>query len=263
MHFVDSHCHLNFEDFGNDVADVLEAAGKQGISTILNICTKLEEIESIRKIVERSPNLFCTVGIHPHEAEPTLANIDLDELKEWLLTHAGHPKVVGFGETGLDFYYDHSPRDLQRDVFRVHIEASLAQGLPLSVHTRNAEEETIQLLREAGQGRAKGVLHCFSGTRALAEAALDLGFYISVSGMITFKKAEDIRETVRQVPLDRLLLETDAPFLAPVPFRGKRNEPAFLIYTAEVVSKLKGISLAELAKITTENFFRLFSKAKK
>ncbi len=263
MKFVDSHCHLNFEDFGGDVDAVLKAAQAQGISTILNICTKLDEIEPILGIVEKSPELFCTVGIHPHEAEPTLTQVTPEALKKWLLTHAEHPKVVGFGETGLDFYYDHSPRDLQKEVFRIHIEAALETGLPLSVHTRNAEEETIRLLKEAGQGKAQGVLHCFSGTRFLAEAALDLGFYISVSGIITFKKAEDIRETIRSVPLDRLLLETDAPYLAPVPHRGKRNEPALMIHTAKVVADLKGLSLAELARITTENFFMLFSKAQK
>ncbi len=261
MKFIDSHCHLNFEDFGGDVDAVLKAARDQCISTILNICTKLDEIDPILEIVEKSPDLFCTVGIHPHEAEPTLDQMTLDDLKKWLLTHSKHPKVVGFGETGLDFYYDHSPRDIQKEVFRVHCEAALETDLPLSVHTRNAEEDTIQLLKKAGQGRVRGVLHCFSGTHSLAEAALDLGLYISISGIITFKKAEDIRETIQDVPLDRLLLETDAPYLAPVPHRGKRNEPALLIHTAEVVANLKGISLEELARITTENFFKLFSKA--
>ena len=181
-----------------------------------------------------------------------------DALYKWLLEKSQDPKVIGLGETGLDYYYDNSPREAQRQAFEIHIKAARDVGLPLSVHTRAAKKDTIELLQ---QGQVTGVIHCFSESQGLADAALDLGFYISLSGIITFKKADELRAVVKTIPLDRLLLETDAPFLAPIPYRGKRNEPAYMIETAKVVAELKGITLEMLAEATTRNFFNLFSKA--
>jgi TatD DNase family protein len=262
MNFVDSHCHLNFDEFANEMGAVIQRAKDQKIDTLLTICTKEEEFKPLQKVVEAYENIFCTVGIHPHEAEVTLKSFSLNELSERLLEYTKHPKVVGIGEAGLDFYYEHSPRVSQQDMFEVHIDVATTVDLPLSVHTRDAEKETIKLLKNAA-GKAKGVIHCFTGSQWLAEEALALGFYISISGIITFAKAEELRSVIRTIPLDRLLLETDAPFLAPIPHRGKRNEPAMMIHTAEKVAELKSVSLEELAQITTDNFFHLFSKAKR
>jgi TatD DNase family protein len=224
---------------------------------MLTICTHLSKFESVRAIAEADPHIWCSVGVHPHEAEGE--GVDAPDT---LARLAEHPKVVGIGESGLDFYYDHSPRDSQRENFRAHIEAARATGLPLIVHARDADDEVAAMLREAaGQGGLTGVMHCFSSGRALAEAALDIGFYISLSGIVTFKNAEELRGIARDVPLDRLLVETDAPYLAPMPLRGKRNEPAFVAHTAKFVAGLKGVDEADLGRATTENFFRLFSKA--
>ena len=254
---VDSHCHLNFQDFQEDVDQVVRSAHERSIHTLLSICTKRDEIEDILQISETYPHVFASVGIHPHEAH--LEAQDLMSLKKWIKERASHPKVIGLGETGLDFYYEHSPRTEQLSVFQTHIETAIDLQLPLIIHTRDAEKETLQLLKYFP--KAKGVIHCFSGSPALAEEALALGYYISVSGIITFKKSEDLREVIKKVPLERLLLETDAPFLAPVPHRGKRNEPALMVHTAHQVAELKNISLEELAGATTRNFFTLFSKA--
>lgn len=260
--FVDSHCHLDFADYEGNIAPIIETAHARGISTMLNICTKYEEADQVIQTAHQFSNVLATVGIHPHDAGPTLEHFTSDALYDWLLEKAKDTRVVGLGETGLDFYYDNSPREDQRKVFTVHIQAAIATGLPLSVHTRAAQEDTIQLLQEGQKsGQVRGVIHCFSETQWLADAALQLGFYISLSGIITFKKAEELREVVKTLPLDRILLETDAPFLAPIPYRGKRNEPAYLIETAKVVAELKGVSLEELAKITTKNFYQLFNKA--
>src|SRR5439155_18810335 len=208
----------------------------------------------VRAIAEAYPDIWCSVGVHPHEAAEYAALTAVD-----LAALAAHPRVIGIGETGLDFHYDHSPHEVQERVFRTHIAASQASGLPLIIHAREADAEIARILRE--EQATAGVLHCFSSGRALADAALDLGFYISISGIVTFRNAEELRAIVRDVPLDRLLVETDAPYLAPVPYRGRRNEPAYVAATAATVAALKGVEPAELAAVTTDNFFRLFAKA--
>jgi TatD DNase family protein len=253
---VDSHCHLDFADFAPEREAVIARAHAAGIGTMVTICTRLDEFEGVRAIADAHADIWCSVGVHPHEAAD-YATTTPDELA----TLATQPGVIGIGETGLDFHYDHSPRDAQERVFRTHIAASRASGLPLIVHAREADAEIARMLRE--EGATAGVLHCFSSGRTLAEAALDLGFYISVSGIVTFKNADELRGIVRDVPLDRLLVETDAPYLAPVPYRGKRNEPAFVTATAAAVAVLKGIEPEALAKATTDNFFRLFQKARR
>jgi TatD DNase family protein len=251
---VDSHCHLDFADFAAERDAVIDRARAAGVGTMVTICTRLDEFPGVRAIAEAYADIWCSVGAHPHEAADH-AEIATDEL----VSLAAHPRVVGIGESGLDFHYDHSPRDVQERVFRSHIAASRASGLPLIVHAREADAEIAGILRE--EGASSGVLHCFSSGRALAEAALDLGFYISISGIVTFRNAEDLRAIIRDVPLDRLLVETDAPYLAPVPYRGRRNEPAYVAATAAAVAALKGIEPEALAAATTDNFFRLFAKA--
>jgi len=253
---VDSHCHLDYEDFAADLDGVLERAASAGVGAMLTIGTRLSSFDKVLAVAERYDNVYCTVGIHPHEAgrEP-----EIDALR--LIDMARHPKVVGFGETGLDYFYDHSPRLKQRELFRTHLQAAREAGLPVVVHTRDADEDTAVILAaEAGQGRITGLIHCFSSGRELAEKALDLGFYISLSGIITFNKSDDLRHIVRDLPLERLLVETDAPYLAPVPKRGKPNEPAFIVHTAAKLAELKHVGMAELAKITTANFYALFTK---
>jgi TatD DNase family protein len=251
---VDSHCHLDFPDFGTERGAVIDRARAAGVDTMLTICTRLDEFDGVRAIAESYDGVWCSVGAHPHEAADHGGL-----LSEQLVALASHPKVVGIGETGLDFHYDLSPRDIQDRVFRAHIAASQASGLPLIIHAREADPEIAQIL--AKERPPPGVLHCFSSGRALAEEALELGFYISISGIVTFRNAEQLRAIVRDLPLDRVLVETDSPYLAPVPYRGKRNEPAFVAATATAVAMLKGIDPEELAKVTRENFFRLFAKA--
>jgi TatD DNase family protein len=251
---VDSHCHLDFPDFAPEREAVIARAREAGIGTMLTICTRLDEFPAVRAIAETHDDIWCSVGAHPHEAADH-AEATAAELADL----AAHPRVLGIGETGLDFHYDHSPHDVQERVFRAHIAASQETGLPLIVHAREADDDIARILAET---RAPaGVLHCFSSGRALAEAALELGFYISISGIVTFRNADDLRAIVRDVPLDRLLVETDAPYLAPVPYRGKRNEPAYVAATAAAVAALKGIDPDKLAAATTDNFFRLFAKA--
>jgi len=252
---VDSHCHLDFPDFAAERDAVIARAHAAGIGTMLTISTRLDQFPAVRAIAEASENIWCSVGVHPHEAGE-YATITATELTQF----AEHERVIGIGETGLDFYYEHSPRDVQEQVFRAHIAASHASGLPLIVHAREADSEIATILQQ--ERPDAGVLHCFSSGRDLAEAALDLGFYISISGILTFRKADGLRAIVRDVPLDRLLVETDAPYLAPVPHRGKRNEPAFVAVTAAAVAALKGVTAEELANVTTDNFFRLFKKAR-
>ncbi len=254
---VDSHCHLEFPDFAPEIDAVIARAREAGVGTLLSIGTKLESFPRVREIAARFDNVWCSVGIHPHEAdvEPIASAAPLIAL-----TH--DPKVVGIGETGLDYFYQHSPRAAQAANFRAHIDAARQTGLPLIVHTRDADDDTISILREeTAKGAFTGVLHCFTGTKRLAEAALDLGFYISASGILTFKKSEELRAIFKTVPLERLLVETDAPYLAPVPYRGKRNEPAFVAHTAAALAAVKGVTAEELAEATTNNFFRLFIKA--
>jgi TatD DNase family protein len=256
MILVDSHCHLDFRDFSDELDAVVERAEAAGVVRMVTICTHLSRFEQVRAVAERFDSVFCSVGVHPHEAGPEgVTGPDL------LIRRADHPKVVGIGETGLDFHYDHSPRDAQRESFRSHIAAARETQLPLIVHTRNADAETLAILAEEGvEGSVPGVIHCFSTGRELAEKAIQFGLYISLSGIVTFKAAEGLREIVRDLPLDRLLVETDAPYLAPVPNRGKRNEPAFVRHTAERVAEIRGIDVATLAAATTSNFYRLFSK---
>jgi TatD DNase family protein len=256
---VDSHCHLDFDVFDGDRGAVLERARAAGVGTMLTICTHLSKFEQVRAVADSDPEIWCSVGVHPHEAAEE--GIDAPAA---LIERARHPKVVGIGETGLDFYYDHSPREAQRVNFQAHIEAARETGLPLIVHARDADEETAEMLRAAARaGGLTGVMHCFSSGPALAEAALEIGFYISLSGIVTFKNAEELRGIAKDVPLDRLLVETDAPYLAPIPLRGKRNEPAFVAHTARFVAGLKGVEEGALAAATTENFYRLFAKAKR
>jgi TatD DNase family protein len=255
---VDSHCHLDYLAAEEDLDAVTERARRAGVGTLVTICTKLSEFDLVHAIARKQPDVWCSVGVHPHEAA--------DEGQKdpaRLLELAALPEVVGIGETGLDYYYDNSPRRQQRESFRVHIEAARRSGLPLIVHTRDADEDTVSILREGWEeGAYSGVIHCFTAGPALAQAALELGFYISISGILTFKKAESLRETIRELPLERLLVETDAPYLAPAPHRGKRNEPAYVTHTAAALAKLKEVSEAELAATTTRNFFTLFSKAR-
>ncbi len=253
---VDSHCHLDFPDFGEELDEVVARAERAGVGLMLTICTHLTRFRQVLAVAERFENVYCTVGIHPHEAghEPAVTTDTLIDL-------AKHPKVVGFGETGLDYFYEHSPRDAQKTAFRAHIEAARRADLPVIIHTRDAEDDTLDILAEEhAKGPFRGVVHCFSSSARLAEKAVDLGLHISLSGIVTFKKAEDLRETVRGVPLDRLLVETDAPYLAPVPKRGKRNEPAFTVHTAAVVADLKDTAPDIFAETTTETFLTLFSK---
>jgi TatD DNase family protein len=258
MSLVDTHCHLDFPDFAAERDAVIARARAAGIRTMVTICTKITEFPAVRAIAESDPDIWCTVGIHPHEAA---AEPETDQAKLALL--ADHPKVIGIGECGLDYHYDLSPHDRQQAVFRTHARTARDHGLPLVVHTRAADDDTAALLAEEGRGGAlTGVLHCFTSGRSLAMQALDLGFYISFSGIVTFKNADDLRAIAKEVPLDRLLVETDAPFLAPVPKRGKRNEPAFVVHTAAFVAELKGLSTEQFAAATTDNFHRLFPKAR-
>ena len=255
---VDSHCHLDFPDFDAERDQVIARARAAGVGTMLTIGTKITEFERVRAIAEAHPDIWCSVGIHPHEAasQPDTGAAALAAL-------ADHPRVVGIGEAGLDYFYDHSPRERQAVVFRAHAAAARHTGMPLIVHSRDADEDMAAILaEESGGGALRGVLHCFSSGRALAEAAVGLGFYISFSGILTFKNAPELREIARDLPLDRILVETDAPYLAPVPHRGKRNEPSFVGHTAAVLAEVRGLSVAATEAATTENFFRLFDRAR-
>jgi TatD DNase family protein len=253
---VDSHCHLDFPDFADDLEGVIAHAAEAGVGHMLTIATSLGKFEGVRAVAERFPNVYCTVGIHPHEAgkEP---GVDAARL----VALAQHPKVVGFGETGLDYFYEHSPRADQQASFRAHIAAARQTGLPVIIHTRDADDDTAAILTEEhGAGAFPGLVHCFSSGPQLADLAVKLGLYISLSGIITFNKADALRQTAKSVPLERLLVETDAPFLAPIPKRGKRNEPAFVAHTAAKLAALKELPVSAITEATTENFFRLFQK---
>ena len=256
---VDSHCHLDFPDYAGNVEAVVERARAAGVGVCVSIGTELARFPGVKAVAEKFPHVWCSVGVHPHEAEKKLLD---DEAA--LMAEAGHPKVVGIGETGLDYFYEYSPRVQQQSNFRSHISAGRKTGLPVIVHTRDADDDTIAILREEmAKSAFTGLIHCFTGTQRLADAALEMGLYISVSGIATFKNSAALREVIKTVPLDRLLVETDAPYLAPVPHRGKINEPAFVVHTAAMLAELKGVSAAELADATTENFFRLFSKVQR
>ena len=253
---VDSHCHLDFLAKEGPLDEVVARARRAGVRQMVTICTRLSEFPGVLAIAEQFDDVHCSVGVHPHEAAEEGQGVP-----DRLIELARHPKVVGIGETGLDYFYDNSPRAAQRQSFRSHIIAARETGLPLIVHSRDADEDTIALLREGhADGAFPGVIHCFTAGPALAEAALDLGLYISLAGILTFKNAEALRETVRAVPPERLLVETDSPYLAPVPKRGKRNEPAYVVHTAEKLSELLGLTLAQTVRQTGENFYRLFNK---
>lgn len=256
---IDSHCHLNFPQLDGDLEGVRSRAKAAGVDLMLTIGTKLREFDRVREIAEAAPEVYCSVGVHPHEAEQERINT-----AQPLVTISQHPKVVGIGETGFDFYYDNAPRDAQEEVFRLHVEACQETGLPIIIHTRDADRETGDLLTEAYKEKPfGGVLHCFTGGWELASRAIDIGFYVSFSGILTFKNSQAIRDVAAQVPMDRLLVETDAPFLAPVPHRGQTNEPSYVIHTLGCLAEVKGVSTEEMARQTTENFFRLFSKVER
>jgi TatD DNase family protein len=256
---VDSHCHLDFPDFASELDAVIARARAAGVGTMLTIGTRLDRFEGVRAIAERFPDIWCSVGVHPHDA----AQEPLNEAQA-LIDRANHPRVVGIGEAGLDYYYEHSPKDDQVRNFRAHIAASRETGLPLIVHARDADDDLCSIMTEESEkGAFPGLIHCFSSTAKLAKTALNLGMYISISGIVTFKKAEELRAIVAEVPLDRLLVETDSPYLAPIPHRGKRNEPSYVTHTASAVAKLKNVAPEALAEATTDNFFRLFSKVRR
>lgn len=253
---IDSHCHLDYFQ-GEDLEGVLARAAAAGVGEMVTIGTRLSRSAEMRALAEAHPNVWCTVGIHPHNAGegevPT---------PEAIVAETHHPKVIGIGESGLDYFYDKAPRDRQLAGFRAHIRAARLSGLPLCIHARDADDDIAAILREeAGQGGFPFLLHCFSSGRGLAEAALELGGYISFSGILTFPKSQEIRDIARDVPRERLLVETDAPYLAPVPFRGKRNEPGHVAHTARVLAEVHGMAAGEMADLTTANFRRLFPKA--
>jgi TatD DNase family protein len=254
---VDSHCHLDFPDFQCRLPEVLSAASAAGVGRMVTISTHVARFEVYRAMAEAHENVFCTVGTHPHNAA-----LEPDVPVERLVELANHPRCVAIGEAGLDYHYDKSPRDVQQQVFRAHIAAARETGMPLVIHARNADEDMIRILsEEMRRGRFAAVLHCFSSGETLAQVGVELGLYVSFSGILTFRNSEEIRRIAAAVPRERLLVETDAPYLAPVPYRGKTNEPAFVAHTAHVLGETIGVTDAEIAQITTANFYRLFSKA--
>jgi len=255
---IDSHCHLNYKGLVEDQAAVIERARARGVTGMLCISTREREWDEVIAIAEREPDIWASVGIHPHEADE---HPDVDAAK--LIAAARHPRVIGIGETGLDYYYDHSDREQQKKSFRAHIAAARETGLPMIVHTRDAEEDTAAIIEEEmGKGAYPALIHCFTASAGFAQKMLDLGLYISVAGIVTFKNARELQETVTTLPGDRMLVETDAPFLAPVPHRGKPGEPAFVADTAAFIANLRGEQPQELMERTAHNFFRLFTKAK-
>jgi TatD DNase family protein len=254
---IDSHCHLNYKGLVEEQAAVLARARSAGVYTMLNIATRESEWDAVQATAEREPDVWATVGIHPHEADE---HTHVDTAK--LVARAAHPRIVGIGETGLDYYYDHSDRNRQQSSFRAHIAASRETGLPLIVHTRDAEDDTIAILRdEMGKGAFTGVIHCFTASGAFADEAMAIGFFISISGIVTFKNARDLQETATRLPRERLLIETDSPFLAPIPHRGRPCEPAFVADTARFLAGLRGEAVEDLAAYTSANFRTLFTKA--
>ena len=259
--FVDSHAHLDVPNYDADRADVIARARAAGVEIMLEIAGSDVGKGSLApglRLAEEHEFIYAAIGLHPHEA-----SLYSDQLEKILLDCSHHPKVIGWGEIGLDYHYDHSPRDVQQQVFRRQLELALERRLPVIIHTREAEEDTIAILREAwfenGGAEIGGIIHCFTSSQALADAAIQMGFHISFSGVLTFKTAEELRNVARSVPTERLLIETDCPFLAPIPYRGKRNEPAFVVETAKKLAELKQTSVEEIARVTSNNFRRLFS----
>ncbi len=256
---VDSHCHLDFPDFEGEIDALIDRADAAGVGLMVTISTRVRRFDRIRALAEAHDRIFCSVGTHPHNAAE-----ELDVTADELVRLAEHPKVVAIGEAGLDYFYDRSPRDAQAKGFRTHIEAARRTGLPLVIHARDADDDIAAILEEeTGKGAFPFVLHCFSSGAGLARRGLALGGYVSFSGILTFRKSDALRDIAREVPRDRLLVETDAPFLAPPPHRGKRNEPAYVAETARVLADTIGLDTDEIAALTTENFFRLFSRAKR
>jgi TatD DNase family protein len=253
---IDSHCHLDFPDFASELDAVVARAGAAGVARMVTISTRVRRFAGVLSIAERFPEVYCSVGTHPHYAHE-----ELDVTVDDLVAETRHPKVVAIGEAGLDYHYDNSPREAQERGFRTHIAAARATGLPLVIHSREADADTARILEEeTGQGAFPAVLHCFTGGPDLARRAVALGHYVSFTGILTFKNSIALREIAAELPADRILVETDAPYLAPNPFRGKRNEPAFVVETAKVLADTRGVSLEEIARQTSDNFFRLFGK---
>jgi TatD DNase family protein len=253
---VDSHCHLDFPDFASELDAVVARARDAGVGRMVTISTRVKTHAQILAIAETYPDVFCSVGVHPHNAQE-----EIDITASELIKRAQHPKVVAIGEAGLDYHYDNSPRDLQDKSLREHIAAARETGLPLVIHSRDCDDDMARVLaEEMGKGAFPAVLHCFTGGRGLAFMATELGLSISFTGILTFKRSDELRAIARELPADRVLVETDAPYLAPLPHRGKRNEPAYVVHTAKVLAETRGVSFDEMARQTTENFFRLFSK---
>ena len=256
MLVIDSHCHLDFEGMEENLPQVLARAEEAGVGLMVSISSRVRSFANLARIADENANVFCTVGTHPHNAHEELG-ITADEL----VTLAQHPKCVGIGEVGLDYHYDLSPREAQEANFFVHIHAARRSGLPLVIHSREAEDDTIAILEEEmGRGAFMPLLHCFTSKAKLAHAAVAMGGYVSFSGILTYKTAQDLRETAAALPLDRIIVETDSPYLAPVPYRGKSNEPAFVVKTLETLAQVRGLPVEDMARITSDNFFRLFSK---
>jgi TatD DNase family protein len=256
---VDHHCHLDFPEFAPDLDGVVARAKTAGVGTMVTISTRIRKFDQILAVATRDPDIWCSVGTHPHNADE-----ELDIPAAEIVRLSRHPKVVAIGEAGLDYHYKHSSPAGQAEGFRNHIAAARETGLPLEIHTREADDDTLAILRdEHAKGAFPAVLHCYTGGRELALRAVDMGLYVSFSGVISFKKTEALQEIARDVPADRILVETDAPFLAPVPYRGKTNEPAYVVHTAAALARIRGVSEAEIATMTTDNFFRLYTKAKR
>jgi TatD DNase family protein len=253
---VDSHCHLDFPDFAPELDAVVARAEAAGVRHMVTISTRVKRFEQILAIAERYPGVTCSVGTHPHHADE-----EIDVTVADLISRTQHPKVVAIGEAGLDYHYDNSPRDAQEQGFRTHIAAARATQLPLVIHTREADEDCARILEdEMGKGPFPAVLHCYTGSAELARRAVALGCYIGFTGIVTFKNSAALREIAKELPADRFLVETDAPYLAPLPYRGKRNEPAYVVKVAEVLAEVRGTTFDHICRQTTDNFFKLFSK---
>ncbi|TAH37695.1 MAG: TatD family deoxyribonuclease [Alphaproteobacteria bacterium] len=256
---IDSHCHFDYEPLSADLAGVLARAKSAGVDKVLSISTKLSQFDNLLKIAESNPMIYCSIGIHPHNAS-TEAMIEDDDF----LQICEHSKVIAIGEAGLDYYYDYAPKDVQDQVFRKHIDFARKTQLPLIIHTRDADEDTEKILREeTAKGAFPFLLHCFTGSEKLAWAGVELGGYVSFSGILTYKTAQNLRDIAKILPADRILVETDSPYLAPGPMRGKSNEPAFVVHTAQQLADVRNVTLAEIGRITSDNFHRLFKKVKK
>lgn len=255
---IDSHCHLDFPEFAEELDEIVARAEAAGIARMVTICTRVRHFKNVLAVAERYDSVYCSVGTHPNNAAE-----EMDVTSDQLIAHAKHPKVVAFGEAGLDYHYGKSKR-AQAAGLRIHIEAAREAQLPLVIHSRDADEDmTDTLIRENGQGAFPAILHCFSSGKKLAMSGVELGLYVSFSGILTFKNSQELRDIAKDIPMDRLLVETDAPYLAPTPYRGKRNEPAYSVETAKVLAEVKGVSEAEIWQQTTDNFFRLFTKMTK